>query len=94
MEMKYFEFVEQEYWALVAADTVEKAYEVYAEEVAHDSAAAVKAEGEPREKSKVDAHEMYVSAIRNVDKETPIDELTNDFAMLNNTTVLITSELA
>ena len=92
--MKYFEFDKHEYWALVAAETLEKAYEVYAEEVAGESVEQVKAEGEPKEKLKLDAHEMYVLAIRKEDKETSLVEITEDFMKLKNTTVLITSELA
>ncbi|MEM5606495.1 hypothetical protein AAHB51_27750 [Bacillus cereus] len=91
--MKYFEFDDHEYWALIAADTLEKAYEIYAEEVAYESVEEVKEAGAPKEKLKLDAHEMYVLAIRKEDKETPVDEITDDFVSIKNTTILITSEL-
>ncbi|MEM5665493.1 hypothetical protein AAHB94_24175 [Bacillus toyonensis] len=91
--MKYFEFNKYEYWALVAAESVEKACEVYAEEVTGESALQVSKEGAVTEILKLDAHEMYRMAIRKIEKDKPLDELTNDFASLKNTTVLITSEL-
>ncbi|MEX0415468.1 hypothetical protein [Bacillus sp. C30] len=91
--MKYFEFNKHEYWALVAAESLENAYEVYTEEVAGESVEQVKSEGAPKEILKLEAHEMYARAIRKEDKEISLVQITEDFMKLKNTTVLITSEL-
>ena len=93
MDMKYFEFNKQEYWALVSAESVEKAYEVYAEEVAYESAEEVEEEGEPKEIHAVDAALMYEEAILKEDSDRHPSEIAKDFNLLKNTTVLITSEL-
>lgn len=92
--MKYFEFNKHEYWALVAAESVEKAYEVYAEEVACESAEQVKEEGNPREMMEIDAHIMYERVVRKNGDERKISEIAKDLLAMKNTTVLITSELA
>lgn len=91
--MKYFEFDKHEYWALVAAETLDKACEVYKEEVAGESVEQVKVEGVPKEMLILDAHNMYAHAIRKEDKKIPLVEITDDFMKLKNTTVLITAEL-
>lgn len=55
--MKYFEFNQHEYYALIAVaekegrDSLEKAYEIYFEIVGSDSAQEVRAAGEPEEMS-------------------------------------------
>ncbi|MCU7667695.1 hypothetical protein [Bacillus thuringiensis] len=55
--MKYFEFNQHEYYALIAVsekegrDSLEKAYEIYFEIIGSDSAQEVKAAGEPEEMS-------------------------------------------
>lgn len=91
--MKYFEFNNHEYWALVAAESLDKAYEVYKEEVAGDSVEQVKAEGVPKEMLMLDVHNMYARAIRKEDKEISLIQITEDFMKIKDTTVLITSEL-
>ncbi|PEN99220.1 hypothetical protein CN556_04220 [Bacillus wiedmannii] len=91
--MKYFEFNKQEYWALLAAESVEKAYEVYAEEVAYESAEEVEEEGEPKEIHAVDAALMYEEAILKEDGDRHPSEIAKEFNSLKNTTVLITPEL-
>ncbi|PGZ45711.1 hypothetical protein COE56_25865 [Bacillus anthracis] len=92
--MKYFEFNKHEYWALVAAESVEKAYEVYTEEVAGESTEQVKEEGEPKEMQAIDAALMYERAIMKEDGDRHPSEIARDFILLKNATVLITSELA
>lgn len=89
--MKYFEFNNHEYWALVAAESVEKAYEVYAEEVAGETVEQVTKEGAITEISNDVAFVKYRTA--DTEKRSLL-ELTNDFNSLVNTTVLITSTLA
>ncbi|GAB6425931.1 TPA: hypothetical protein ACOQ4I_003389 [Bacillus cereus] len=91
--MKYFEFNNHEYWALISAESVEKAYEVYAEEVAGESAEQVKEEGEPKEIHAIDAALMYERAIMKEDSDRHPSEIAKDFTFLKNTTILITSEL-
>lgn len=77
-----------------SAESVEKAYEVYAEEVAGESAEQVKEEGEPKEMHAIDATLMYEEAILKEDGDRHLSEIAKDFNLLKNTTVLITSELA
>ncbi|EJQ71620.1 hypothetical protein [Bacillus cereus] len=92
--MKYFEFNKQEYWALVAAETLEKACEVYAEEVAYYSIEEVKEVGEPKEMHPIDAALMYERAVLKEGDDRKLSEIAKEFISLKNTTVLITSELA
>ncbi|MEC3398113.1 hypothetical protein P9037_30470 [Bacillus thuringiensis] len=53
--MKYFEFDKHGYWALVVAESVDVACEIYAEEVAGESAEQVKEEGNPKEVDSISA---------------------------------------
>ncbi|MEC2869948.1 hypothetical protein ACIQHV_11135 [Bacillus bombysepticus] len=92
--MKYFEFNKHEYWALVAAESVEKAYEVYAEEVACESAEQVKEEGEPKEVDSISAFIKYKKSVLAESDSQSNEEIQKTFDSLKNTTILITSELA
>ncbi|EJR62790.1 hypothetical protein IK3_03110 [Bacillus toyonensis] len=91
--MKYFEFDKQEYWALVAAESEKKAYEVYHTEVAGATIADVMAEGKPEELKKPTAFAKYITAtIKYGDKE--FFEAACDFHSSENKTLLIDSSLA
>ncbi|MCQ6336982.1 hypothetical protein COK83_30430 [Bacillus thuringiensis] len=93
--MKYFEFNKHEYWALVAADSVEKAYEVYAEEVAGDSAKQVKEEGEPKEIKQIEAAIMYEKIVsKDEEYDSNLTKRAKEFIAMENTAILITAELA
>ncbi|WP_346817198.1 hypothetical protein [Bacillus paramobilis] len=94
--MKYFEFNKHEYWALVAADNVIKACEVYAEEVAGESAVEVQKEGAVEEVTKEIAFGKFLNAVARLEenKGKNLQGYLNDFNDHENQTVLITSELA
>ncbi|PEU62179.1 hypothetical protein [Bacillus cereus] len=92
--MKYFEFNKHEYWALVAAESVKKAYEVYAEEVAYESVEQVKEEGHPKEVDSISAFIKYTKAVSAESGSQSNEEIQKTFDSLRNTTILITSELA
>ncbi|MCU4733446.1 hypothetical protein OCE56_24645 [Bacillus cereus] len=92
--MKYFEFNKHEYWALVAAESVEKAYEVYAEEVACESVEQVKEEGDPKEVDSITAFIKYTKAVLAESDSQSNEEIQKTFDSLRNTTILITSDLA
>jgi hypothetical protein len=91
--MKYFEFKNHEYWALVASENVEKALEVYVEECAGSSVEQVKAEGEPVEVTREEALDKYIEASVVLTGLT-MEELTKEFDDRKNTTLLIDSSLA
>ncbi|MBJ8063404.1 hypothetical protein [Bacillus cereus group sp. N15] len=91
--MKYFEFNNHEYWAMVAAESVEKAYEVYAEEVAGESVEQVKEEGDPKEVDSISAFMKYSKAVLAESDGQSNEEIQATFDSLRNTTILITSEL-
>ncbi|MCU5352480.1 hypothetical protein [Bacillus cereus] len=92
--MKYFEFDKHEYWALVAVESVEKAYEVYAEEVAYESVEQVKEDGDPKEVDSISAFIKYTKAVLAESDSQSNEEIQKTFDSLRNTTILITSELA
>lgn len=94
--MKYFEFNKHEYWALVVAENVIKACEVYAEEVAGDSVVEVQKEGAVDEITKEIAFGKYLSAVAQLEenKTLNLQDYLNDFNGHENTTLLNTSELA
>ncbi|MDA2322045.1 hypothetical protein [Bacillus cereus group sp. Bc177] len=96
--MKYFNFDKHEYWALVAAETVEVAYEVYAKEVGGEDGnpESVKEEGEAVEVTKELAFGKFLNAVAHLEenKGRTIKDFTNEFLDHENTTILITSELA
>ncbi|HDR8090835.1 TPA: hypothetical protein QCZ12_000843 [Bacillus cereus] len=97
--MRYFEFNKHEYWALVAAESEEKAHQVYTEEVAGDSDECrytSKEEGPVTEVSKEIAFGKYIGAVAHIEENQGrgLISLVNDFLNHKNTTVLITSELA
>ncbi|MGQ3545763.1 hypothetical protein [Bacillus cereus] len=96
--MKYFEFNNHEYWALVAAETVEVAYEVYAKEVGGEDGnpGSVKEEGEAVEVTKELAFGKFLNAVAHLEenKGKNLQDYLNDFNGHENQTVLITSELA
>ncbi|MES5896503.1 hypothetical protein [Bacillus cereus group sp. RP43] len=90
--MKYFEFIKQEYWALVVAESVEKAYAVYAEE----SASEVAKEGPVDEISRAFAFGKYLNAVAGLEENQgkELKEYICEFAEMENIPILITSELA
>ncbi|QGF21755.1 hypothetical protein Sam46_gp56 [Bacillus phage vB_BcM_Sam46] len=94
--MKYFEFNQHEYWALVAAETQEKAFAVYVSEVGGDSITQIIEEGYPTETTKEFAFGKYIAAVAHLPENQGrgLIGLVNDFLNHKNTTVLITSELA
>ncbi|ANT40215.1 hypothetical protein ACS47_13350 [Bacillus cereus] len=94
--MKYFEFNKHEYWALVVAENVIKACEVYAEEVAGESVVEVQKEGAVDEITKEIAFGKYLSTVAQLEenKTLNLQDYLNDFNGHENTTLLITSELA
>ena len=92
--MKYFEFDKHEYWALVAAESKEKACEIYAEEVAYDSVEQVKEAGEPKEIYRIGALKKYTEVVLKENDSISNESIRKTFDSLKNTTILITSELA
>ncbi|MES9780311.1 hypothetical protein ABWK43_05405 [Bacillus thuringiensis] len=92
--MKYFEFDEHEYWALVVAESKEKACEIYAEEVAYDSVEQVKEAGKPKEIYRIGALKKYIAAVIKESEGVSDEEIKETFDSFENTTILITSELA
>lgn len=93
--MMYFEFNHHEYWALIAAETVDKAYEIYAENVANSDADEVRKEGQASPVSTKHALGKYVQSRMNgtLLNEDFHDEFTKDFFEHYNTVVLIESSL-
>ncbi|MCC2361698.1 hypothetical protein LKM19_13110 [Bacillus cereus] len=93
--MKYFEFNNHEYWALIAADNVIKACEVYAEEVAGESVVEVQKEGAVEEITKEIAFGKFLNAVAQLEeyKELSLYSFVDKFLDHENQTVLITSEL-
>ena len=96
MDMKYFEFNNHEYWALVAAKTKGRAYTVYAKEVAGSGTGSVIAEGEIDEITQEMAFVKFISSVSYLEenKGKNLQGYLDDFNGHENTTVLITSELA
>ncbi|MFY0167290.1 hypothetical protein P3K79_28095 [Bacillus anthracis] len=94
--MKYFEFNKHEYWALVAAENVIKACEVYAEEVAGESVVEVQKEGAVDEITREVAFGKFLNAVAHLEenKGKNLQGYLNDFNGHENQTVLITSELS
>ncbi|EJQ36746.1 hypothetical protein IEC_03077 [Bacillus toyonensis] len=92
--MKYFEFDKHEYWALVVAESVDVACEIYAEEVAGESAEQVKEEGNPKEVDSISAFMKYAKAVLTESDGQSNEEIQETFDSLRNTTILITSEFA
>lgn len=97
--MKYFKFNNHEYWALVAAESEEKAHQVYTEEVAgncEECRYTSKEEGPVTEISKEIAFDKYIGTVAHIEENQGrgLLGLIHDFLNHKNTTVLITSELA
>lgn len=93
--MMYFEFNRHEYWALIAAGTVDKAYEIYAENVANSDAEEVRKEGQASPVSTRHALDKYIKS-RMTEKllnKGFTEEFTKDFFERYNTVVLIESSL-
>ncbi|MED1012157.1 hypothetical protein [Bacillus mycoides] len=91
--MKYFEFNNHEYWAMVAAEDEERAIEVYVEEVAGESIEEIKEKGEPTEITREQALNRYIEASISVAGYLTIEEITEEFNERKNTTLLIDSSL-
>ncbi|MCR6855417.1 hypothetical protein [Bacillus thuringiensis] len=69
--MRYFEFNNHEYWALVAAESEEKAHQVYTEEVAgncDECRYTSKEEGPVTEVSKEIAFGKYIGAVAHIEE--------------------------
>lgn len=96
MDMKYFEFDKHEYWALVAAETKDRAYTVYAKEVAGNGTQSVISEGDITEITTEIAFGKFLNAVAHLEenKGKNLQDYLNDFNDHENQTVLITSELA
>ncbi|HDR7617012.1 TPA: hypothetical protein QCX66_002850 [Bacillus mycoides] len=93
--MKYFEFNNHEYWALVVAETKGRAYTVYAKEVAGDGTQSVIDEGDIIEVTKEIAFGKFLNAVAQLEeyKELSLYSFVDKFLDHENQTVLITSEL-
>ncbi|MCC2507625.1 hypothetical protein [Bacillus cereus] len=93
--MKYFEFNNHEYWALVAAESEEKAHQVYTEE-GEECRYTSKEEGPVTEISKEIAFDKYIGTVAHIEENQGrgLLGLIHDFLNHKNTTVLIISELA
>ncbi|MED3683851.1 hypothetical protein [Bacillus thuringiensis] len=90
--MKCFEFNKHEYWAMVAAESEKKAYEIYHTEVAGNTIAGVMAEGRAVEvKKNISFGKYIISAIKHGGKE--YFEAAFDFHSSKNTTLPIDSSL-
>ncbi|MED1088294.1 hypothetical protein [Bacillus mycoides] len=94
--MKYFEFDKHEYWALVAAETKGRAYTVYAEEVGGEGTQSVISEGDITEVTKQIAFAKFINAVACLEenKDRSLHGFLHEFLGHENTTILITSELA
>ncbi|HIE8456396.1 TPA: hypothetical protein ACXPT9_005444 [Bacillus cereus] len=91
--MRYFEFDKHEYWALVAAENTEKAFDVYTEIVAGESGDQVREEGVPTEITKKQARRKYVDALLST-TSSALDEIILGFNQRKNDVVLIESSVA
>ncbi|WLR44463.1 hypothetical protein LC087_19370 (plasmid) [Bacillus carboniphilus] len=91
--MRYFEFNKQEYYALIAVEDCEnakeKAFEVYAEQVAGNSIEEVKLEGEPKQLDKFHALCRYIVDVKDEDDNNKISELIDEFTSATKTTLLL-----
>lgn len=92
-KMKYFEFKNHEYWALVASANIDEAFEAYVEEVAYSNIEEAKEDGEPVEITRDEALKRYIKASVEISGMTE-EELTEEFNSRKNTTLLIDSSLA
>lgn len=94
--MKYWSFASHEYWALIAAESMEEAFHVYALEVAGESIGEVKKEGKPVEVLRNIAFAKYINAVSVIaeNHEKELGFFIKDFNAHKNQTILITSELA
>ncbi|QUW34583.1 hypothetical protein J8Y17_28235 (plasmid) [Bacillus cereus] len=93
--MKYFEFDKYEYYALVATDgDIDKAIEIYAENVAGESVEQLKEdEGLPTEIERKQALQQYINATAEVSPVTKVSEIVKDFNEHENSVLLICGSL-
>ncbi|WP_270364066.1 hypothetical protein [Bacillus paranthracis] len=93
--MMYFEFNKHEYWALIAADTVDKAYEIYANEIGGIDAESVRKEGQASPVSTQHALDKYIKSRMDgtLLKDNFHEEFTVDFFKHYNSTVLMDASL-
>lgn len=73
--MKFYEFNEHEYYALIQAIDEESAYEEYVEFVGGDTVEDIKLEGKPTEITALEALLKLGSAISDEDSEVPVSEV-------------------
>ncbi|ABS23183.1 hypothetical protein [Bacillus cytotoxicus] len=93
--MKYFEFNKHEYYALIAVNgDVDKAIEIYVENVAGDSAEQVKEEAVPVELTREQALSTYLVSLARPTIDTPINKLHAEFCDCEDSVLLIDGSLA
>ncbi|MRC17292.1 hypothetical protein GH866_16910 [Bacillus thuringiensis] len=93
--MKYFEFNNHEYYALIAVNgDVDKAIEIYVENVAGNNTEQVKEEGIPVELTQEQALSKYLVSLARPTVDTPINELHEEFCDCEDSVLLIDGSLA
>ncbi|AKQ08611.1 hypothetical protein [Bacillus phage vB_BceS-M2] len=99
MRTNYYEFNQHEYYAMVAVtvedgqNPIEKSYEVYNENVGHDSPEGVKEEGEATWLSRDEAYAKYKRAVKRYEPDIRDFELKTRFRAFENDVVLICGSL-
>lgn len=73
--MKFYEFNEHEYYALIQAIDEEHAYEEYVEFVGGDTVDDIKLEGKPTEITELEALLKLGSAISDEEPNVPVEEV-------------------
>ena len=63
--IKFYEFNEHEYYALIGAENVEEAFEIYLNEVAGESLEEIKSEGYPTEINSYEAFIKFGDSMKN-----------------------------
>lgn len=100
---KYFEYLEQEYYALITVNVtnevrdypIEQATKLYVEKVGGETIQEVLAEGAPVERTKSEAFEVYMrkTAENEDDAKMPLEVLINDFDDSQNEVLIIDGNL-
>lgn len=100
---RYFEFLEQEYYALITVTVTDdvidyapqEATKLYVEKVGGESVAEVLAEGAPVERTKSEAFEVYMrkTAENEDDAKMPLEVIINDFDDSRNEVLIIDGNL-
>lgn len=100
---KYFEYLEQEYYALITVNTtnevrdypIEQATKIYVEKVGGETIQEVLAEGMPEERTKAQAFERYIrmTAENEDEAKMPLETIINDFDASENEVLIVDGNL-